>query len=85
MNEDIDTNLRVGEYFQILSPIVFRDFHLLFHMQVKVLLDQYDTNGEEELMFAHFCVRNCLKIGMLGFNLVSRKSWQSWRKQDGKK
>merc|ERR1712106_163501 len=25
------------------------------NLRVKVLLDQYDTNGEEELMFNHFC------------------------------
>ena len=26
------------------------------NVDVKVLLDQYETNGEEELKFKHFCV-----------------------------
>ena len=30
---------------------------LNFYTQVKVLLDEFDTNGEAELMFPHFCVK----------------------------
>lgn len=47
-----------GHWWQLEGKTRLTDqiVHELEYIQVKVLLDQYETNGEEELKFKHFCV-----------------------------
>ena len=59
LNEDIDKNLQVKIYFSL-------KFHFLMFsfIEVKVLLDQYDTNGQDEIGFPQFIVSNSVKINV---------------------